>query len=482
KGELAEKDEVSEYENQLLDEKKRIFQSFNEVLIRDSTNLIARAVLYAEKTEAARREQLHSLGFGDGSVGRGVLTTGQLLLLFWCIVVVFVVLAIGESAVKNLMSTKQGELHLNPVFFVAVLMASIYASAVVAALLPNWFGSSTAERRKASRPWHEYFISGACAVVFWLSLSFMLRFFLNLVDFKPLAENLQLVGRDLAWSYPYVLQSVALAITIAYLTGRTRSHGTLDLRRPAYWDAILTCVVMSCASVIAFYWMEGVGGIIDGTKDAGFRGRWNPWVFVLKGGFVGLLVGALIPSWYRKNRQLTSSERIRSMFLDAQVLDRIRYECRGIDDDAAVEQAFTVATANVVYADELHDDRETRALGEFWQRFGQSIYGRFTGESFRSAYNQYAQDLQARIVARSAAADDRPAEPLAAGAVVDLDKLDPLKRRPELSKLLVLLCMCVAEADGTFSPEERGTIEEIMRRLEVDSGFVETPQWQAAAA
>ncbi|NQU56959.1 MAG: tellurite resistance TerB family protein, partial [Rhodospirillales bacterium] len=466
---LSLKGELSEEGKELLKGKKAIFDLNNEIYMTECCHFIARAVLYSEVSEKGRIKKISSLGFGNGNVILGMLTKEQFIVLTFFIALSLLSMAVFETIIK---ARSQGA-NLN-YFFPAILMTSIYISAVFAALIPKAVWKFENNSNTLERPVAAYLASGFIAVIFGALLSFSLRYLKNAL--APLSfdktlssgqkllegtmvsswENAQLVFMDLSWSHPYFLQSFVIAITIAFLAD-TYSRRNSEAPQNARWmDGVLTSILMMIASTITYYWMEGVtiDGqlLIKGTRDAHHQDQWALSLFVLKGAIIGFLIGALVPSWFRANRAITPMEKVRTLLLSSQAQGRVLGECKLINNDEGIESAFNAGTALMVWADGHVDEREIDKLEEFWEKFSYVIGEHFNIESFRNNFYKSLDNIKKKP----------PSEAMPA-----LDELLILKQNKYLSKLLVLLCTSIMKADGETDKNELKALNSIMETLEI---------------
>ena len=124
-----------------------------------------------------------------------------------------------------------------------------------------------------------------------------------------LENNLNFDGviTAIQWSYPYALQSLALAISVSWVLDHHQSRimtGKLSIQQRSF-DILITVTALGVASLIAYLWMEGLGWFEGyATRGEIYRER-SPlsmsWL-VLKGVAIGAVVGWLVPVWFYINR------------------------------------------------------------------------------------------------------------------------------------------------------------------------------------
>lgn len=116
------------------------------------------------------------------------------------------------------------------------------------------------------------------------------------------------VRTHIGWSYPYMLQSFIIAVGLSFLVDRRIPSDKRLIAKMKIKDTIILTVLMFFISIGIYIWMYGIY-LPDhiATKDRCFIKTFNTdWIaqleFTLKHGFIGSVIGFLVPNWYRNNR------------------------------------------------------------------------------------------------------------------------------------------------------------------------------------
>ncbi len=470
KHDLSLKEDRTKEDLELLNSKREIFNLNNEIFMNEVCHFVARAVLYSEVTEKGRIKKIASMGFGNGNVILSMLTGGQFVVLTFVISISFICIAVFETLVK----ARQQDFEPS-FFFPALLMTSIYISAVFAALIPKAVWKFENDKNTQERPIPAYLASGFLAVIFGAALSFFLRYLKNVLtplakdiklpsgeilpadQFVTSMQNKQLVLMDLGWSHPYFLQSFVIAITIAFLADSYSRRNSEAPKNARWMDSALTALLLAITSAVTFFWMEGISSngdiIFKGTRDVSHKDQWDLWAFILKGAVVGFLIGAFVPNWFRANRAITPMEKVRTMLLSHQTQRSVLHECMMVKNDVGIEKAFNDGTAFMVWSDGNVDEREIDKLEEFWEKFSYVIGEHFKRESFRDNFYESLKNIQKYKF---------PAE------TPELNELSLLRNKKYLSSLMVLLCTSIMNADGRDDPNEIKALDILIEKLEFD--------------
>ncbi|HAB55780.1 MAG TPA: hypothetical protein DCE61_05320 [Cellvibrionales bacterium] len=155
------------------------------------------------------------------------------------------------------------------------------------------------------RSWLAYGVVGGITVVGWFAVTISYRYILNMLDGELSSENLLHVKESIQWSFPFALQSLALAIVVSWILDKHQRLGATD-RLCTYQRALdvsISIAALALASVITYDWMAGIGPFEGyGTKDPQYLSSLSFGWIVAKGAAVGAVIGWLVPMWFHINR------------------------------------------------------------------------------------------------------------------------------------------------------------------------------------
>ncbi len=269
-------------------------------LFRDITVFVAKATCSAELSESGRRSRVSQLGFEGGTIGYEGLSGRQIAGALIAIFLTFLVLAVAQELPKE-------KKEFGNVFFLTFLMLFTYGAALIIALdLKRRVGMGYNELTR-QRSWSAYVAVGIITALSWLFVSFSYRYIVAMLQGTESDENMEQVLTSIKWSYPYALQSLALAVSISWILDYHQSHGMSGRLKLSqrFFDVGVSIAALGIASVIAYCWMDGKGWF-EGSATRG--PEWiekNPlsaeWL-VIRGMAVAAVVGWLVPMWFYINR------------------------------------------------------------------------------------------------------------------------------------------------------------------------------------
>ena len=405
---------------------------------------ISCGVFAAELTETARRKSFKGMGFDQDAVLVECLTPTQVATLTLSIALAFVGISVVESYL-----TRSGGILFGPILFLSLIMTTSYGAAAIAAILPKAAWSFADIDQRGRRSFLAYVFATVLAVFFGLVAMISIRYTFGAVEGLDPEKNVDKVIENLSWSYPYLLQSAAIAFTTAFLADSFRSRPGAGRSWFQWADAIGLGLAMMAATFVVYCWMEGVGPF-EATRDLNYRGQTNPYLFIAKGTVVGLVIGYLVPSWYRKNRRRTPMERL-TQLLNSHGSD-LAFEAGQLQKGQLLEAIGTVA-AYVASADGTIDSREQETFCQFYYKV-KAV--KAVGFELADA-NMLFADLALRF---------RP--PRKRDDETALRALGPIVGRSLLSDALVYLGLAIAHADDFFANAERSAIKEIIEELKLD--------------
>ena len=290
--------------HQLLEDIRQQNLKTTNTRLKRTCIFIARGVLASEITERRRRQQFENMGFQqDEGVTESLRLSQHVILAFW-VALAFLTISLIQEYGRN-----QGQFQLGDILFVTAIMTTSYGLAAIAAIFPKSVWQFADIEHKGARPVAAYVFSGVIAVILGLFAMISIRYTFNAITGLVPGENFREVIASLMWSYPYLLQSVAIGIGTAYLAD---NFSRLRAAEPAWFrwvEAFSLAIALMAATALTYGLMEGFGPF-EGTRDPDHRDQTDVVVFVLKGGAVGLVIGFLAPYWYRKNRSRTPIQRL----------------------------------------------------------------------------------------------------------------------------------------------------------------------------
>jgi len=414
-------------------------------LFRATTLLVARAACMAELSESGRASLISQLGFEGGSHRRDRLSAGQVAGALVAILLTFFAVSVVQELSKPVEYR-----HFGNVAFMTFLMFFTYGAALIIALnlkCQNGMGYNELTRR---RSWAAYVIVGLITAASWLIVTISYRYILNMLSGMDSLSNLEQVLTSIRWSYPYALQSLALAVAISWILDYHQSQelsGLLPLRQRMF-DVSFAVAALTIASIIAYYWMEGLGlfeGI--GTKDPQFRGRMSLGWMVLKGAAVGGVIGWLVPTWFNMNR-LKAPYQIagRLIGMNRHGLSR---EIRTLEPDELIE---AVAAVGATMA--LADGEVSRSEKDVYQIICSHLAGLPSADvDIDAAEKAFDQCLE--LVKKNE---------------LELEQhLHHIKDLPLLSALMPYIASSIAFADGIYMKQERLLVEQIRQSVRAPS-------------
>ena len=438
--------EFAELKAEKLDEKilskiermlnKTVFESF-----RDTTVFVAKAVCIAELSESGRSSRISQLGFEGGSQGRDRLSAGQISGALLAILVTFLAVSVAQELAKPVDFRRFGN-----VGFMTFLMLFTYGAALVIALdLKCRVGMGYNELTR-QRTWSAYVWVGLITGLSWLLVTFSYRYILNMLSGIESDVNLERVMTDIGWSYPYALQSLALAVSISWILDYHQSQGLSGrlTSKQRLLDMSIAMAALAVVSVIAYLWMEGLGWFEGvGTKDEAYRGRISLGWTVAKGVAVAAVVGWLVPMWFNLNR-LRAPDQIagRLIMMNKTGLSK---EIRNLEPDELISVVAAVsATVAAV------DNDVSRNEKDVYQIICSHLAGLPSSDvDVDAAEKEF--DACFELIEKDELALDK--------------KLGLLSDLPLLSALMPYIASSIAFADGVYLQQEREMVEQIQEKV-----------------
>jgi len=410
-------------------------------IFRYSTVFVAKASCIAELSESGRRSRISQLGFEGGSTRFEGLSSRQISSALIAILLTFLVLSIVQELAKDSVFRKFGN-----VAFMTFLMLFTYGAALVITLdLKRRAGMGYNELTQ-QRSWSAYLTVGIITALSWLIVSISYRYILQMLSGVESLENLDRVITDIKWSSPYALQSLALAVSLSWILDFHQSRGIarrLTLQQRSF-DVGISMAALGVASIIAYYWMEGLGWF-DGyaTRESIYRER-SPlpmgWI-VIKGMAVAAVVGWLVPMWFRINRSKAPDQIAgRAIRMNKKGLSE---EIRNLEPNELIKAVAAVAASVAAI-----DQDVSRSEKDVFQIICGHLAGLPNSDvDIDSAEKEFDHCLQL----------------IETGELQLEERLHNFGRLPLLASLMPFIASSVAFADGVYLDQEREIVEQIRR-------------------
>jgi hypothetical protein len=266
-----------------LEECKSNVSEQTEALLVQMCEFVARGVLRCELTRSAREARLRTMGFSDFADAHYPLNVNQVVTVG---VAVFLAVVFGTLLIKS-QSARIGEM-----LFTAGMVATIYATAVVASIYPKTIWDFANIQKSVQRPVAAYLVSGVMAVclAFLVSLTFK---FLMKGDFLSALLDYRV-------SYPWFLLTFVASGVTSFLADDFAGRSG-DEPRWARWAEGAVAAAALAATALVVHRMLG---------EAGMPGERVPPLQALISmcAVIGFVIGALVPSWYRNASSLAGTD------------------------------------------------------------------------------------------------------------------------------------------------------------------------------
>ncbi|MGB3223044.1 MAG: hypothetical protein WBB23_09605 [Desulforhopalus sp.] len=269
-------------------------------LFRNTALFVAKASCIAELSESGRSSRISQLGFEGGMSGLDRISARQILNTIFAILCIFLLVSVVEQLFKAPQFRR-----FDNVLFITFLMMFTYGSALIIALcLRRNVGMGYNELTR-QRSWFSYLLIGLITALSWFVITGSYRYIINMLSGIESEVNVNVVLTDLGWSFPYALQSLALAVSISWILDFHQSRGIsekLEVKQRIF-DVAVSMTALGIMSITAFCWMEGKGWFEGfATRDTQFQNKTSFVWFVTKGIAVSAVVGWLVPMWFHMNR------------------------------------------------------------------------------------------------------------------------------------------------------------------------------------
>ena len=261
-------------------------------------------------------------------------------------------------------------------------------------------------------------------------------------------SNLSQVLIDISWSFPYAMQSLALAVAISWILDYHQSQGMTGrlVMRERLKDVGIAMAALAGASIIAFYWMEGIGWFEGyATKDAGFRGKTSIGWMVAKGVAVAAVVGWLVPMWFHLNR-LKAPDQIAGRLI-AMNKRALSIEIRSLQSNQLINVVAAVGAS-------------VASIDQDVSRSEKDVYKIICSHLAGLANSDVDMDVAEKEF-------DACIELLEQGKLDLEQRLNQLSGLPFLSSLMPYIASSIAFADGVYLENERLLVEQVQKIVHI---------------
>ena len=276
------------------------------------TVFIARALLMSEHYQSDIRSRMIYLGFGEINLHSRNLSANQMVIIFASMFSSFLVISFlfnTSVPIRILLSN-------------SVLMMLTYGAAVSCTLLIKSKPTFAFNELTLQRPWTGYILSGVLSLITWVVVVWSLRYVEYMLSASPGNEDLfAKVINNIKWSYPYALQSFAIAFGLSYLVDQRTPSDKRLIAKMKIKDLLILTALMAIVSFYIYGWMFGMWrdniGVMP-TKNAFYikeaQTTWSAIIsFSVEHGIIGAVIGYLVPHWYRTSHSNGSQDAIARM-------------------------------------------------------------------------------------------------------------------------------------------------------------------------
>lgn len=250
----------------------RNFRDQCDELYREICRLVARSVLKCEWTRADRNRTLTRMGFKSTNQVGQMLSPNQVVAV---VAMVFGVILIAVTLTGSQIPDVQRA------FFMSIMVATIYGTAIVCAVLlkGQWPGDD------GERPVLGYLASGIVALGMAALVSVAFKSLLLLSFFDALT--------DLRFTYPYLALAFMAAAATAFLCDDFAAAPEDAPRSTRWLEGIGAALVLSGTAYFVWLALVNVHGGPDAPRVPTLE-RFLPTTAM-----IGLIIGSTVPTWYR---------------------------------------------------------------------------------------------------------------------------------------------------------------------------------------
>jgi tellurite resistance protein len=454
-GLFKQRDEINEEFSQLkaeqLDAKvlhkiERFLDKSIAQLFLDASVMIGQAICMTELSESGRSARVTQLGFEGGTQGFDRLSPQQMLSGLFAIFITFLSLSVVEQFMKPV-----GARHFSGVGFMTFLMLFTYGSSLIIAFDLKRRVSMGYNELTKQRPWSAYGVVGVITVVGWFAVTISYRYILNMLDGELSSENLLHVKESIQWSFPFALQSLALAIVVSWILDKHQRLGATD-RLCTYQrtlDVSISIAALALASIITYGWMAGIGPFEGyATKDPKYLSSLSFGWIVAKGTAIGAVIGWLVPMWFHINRT-KSPDQIAGRLIQMNQR-QLAQEIRNLSPGDLINVVAGVAAS--VAAIDLNVSRNEK-----------DVYQIICGHLAGLPHSDVDIDSADKEF-------DHCLELIDTNTFELAPRLEKLSECSLLASLMPFIASSIAFADGVYLEQEREIVEKIKKQVRLGGG------------
>lgn len=454
---FKQRDEINEEFSQLKAEQlePKVLQKIERFLDKsiaqlflDASVMIGQAICMTELSESGRSARVTQLGFESGSQGLDRLSTQQMLSGLFAIFITFISLSVIEQFMKPV-----ADRHFGSVGFMTCLMLFTYGSSLIIAFDLKRRVNLGYNELTRQRSWSAYLLVGVITVAGWFLVTISYRYIFNMLSGVESEANLLLVRQSIEWSFPFALQSLALAIVVSWILDKHQRLGATD-RLCTYqraFDVSISIAALAVASIITYDWMAGAG-LFKGyaTKDPQYLDSLSFGWLVVKGAAIGAVIGWLVPMWFHINRT-KSPDQIAGRLI------QMNHKALAKEIRNLAPGDLTVAVAGVAAAVAAIDLNISRNEKDVYQIICGHLAGLPNSDvDIDSADQEFDRCLE----------------------LIEHKKFDlssrflSLNDCPLVANLMPFIASSIAFADGVYLDQERDIVEKIKRQIKsIDSVY-----------
>lgn len=415
------------------------------------TVYIARALLMSEHYQSDIRSRMIYLGFGEINVLNRNLSANQMVIIFASMFSAFLVISF-------LFNTSA---PIRVLFSNSVLMMLTYGAAVSCALVIKNKPAFAFNELTLQRPWTGYILSGLLALVTWLLVVWSLRYVEYMLVSGSIDENLLVkVTTHIGWSYPYAMQSFAIAFGLSYLADQRTPSDKRLVSKMKINDLLILTALMAAVSFYIYGWMYGMWqesiGVLPTKNEAYIRDDKTTWLaiisFSIEHGIIGAVIGYLVPHWYRTSHSHGSHDAIARMINMNQ--SDLNYEARKLEPQVLLQGFISITVWVGDHANERLDRSQLEVFDTAIRQLSKLGSAGFSVE-----------EAQNMLIKSKSCIDE-----------VSLAKnLEALKGSEMIEMLCGWYALAIAYADHIYTEDEEAKVQQVLDLLySVSPDYIET--------
>ena len=225
---------------------------------RRLTEFVAKILLISERSQSDIQKRIRELGFGDLDYHSRGLSANQMVLILASMFASFLVISFISRLISDLPPT------MSSILSQSLLMMMTYGAAVSCALILKSKPVFSYNELTSQRPWLGYVLSGMFAIFTWALVAWSYRY-IDLMISTPIGiDSTSIAGlggkvlEHLEWSYPYMLQSFAIAVGLSFLVDRRVPADKSLIPKMKIMDTRLLTILMMFISLVVYQWMFGI--------------------------------------------------------------------------------------------------------------------------------------------------------------------------------------------------------------------------------